>query len=48
MDLSKKGTSRYNKVNQQKKFYLLTLIYKQNLPVRDVIHLQLRLRRSLG
>ncbi len=48
MDPSKKTGSRYNKVNQQKKFYLLTLIYKQHLPVREVLLTPYRQPKSLA
>lgn len=36
MNTSKKGSNKYNKVNQQKKFHLLTLIYKQRIPIKEV------------
>lgn len=30
------GTHKYNKVNQQKKYHLLNLFYKQSMPLREV------------
>jgi len=34
--MHKSGPQKYNKVNQQKKFHLLTLIYKERMPIREV------------
>ena len=48
MECSRKGASRYNKVNQQKKFHLLTLIYKRHLPVREVTPFPCRPHKSLA
>jgi len=40
------GPQKYNKVNQQKKYHLLNLFYKQKMPLREVNLFVLRQLKS--
>lgn len=36
MDSQRRAPGKYNKVNQQKKYHLLSLVYRKAIPLRDV------------
>lgn len=36
MESQRKAPNKYNKVNQQKKYHLLSLVYRKATPLKDV------------